>query len=125
LGFFPRFLSVTATLDAVFVNPRAKQLEIAVLVAAALFQRHNVVAFMIHPYRTACSTCELVTLHDAAPCGHPGITTDALGCPSLGLKYGQTSGVQRWNPCCVESLQCHRKRKKPQGVNRAAEFGCD
>lgn len=32
LGLFPRFLSVTATLDAVFVNPRAKQLEVVILV---------------------------------------------------------------------------------------------
>ena len=71
LGLFPRFLSVTATLDAVFVNPRAKQLEIAVLIAAALFQRGTVVNLMIHPYRTAAGTGELVPLHDAAAGVHP------------------------------------------------------
>lgn len=71
LGFFPRFLSVTATLDAVFVNPRAKQLEIAVFVAAALFQRNHMVAIVIHANQSTAGTGELVALHDAPPCSHP------------------------------------------------------
>ena len=65
LRLFPRLDVVAAAYTC------AKQLEIAVLIAAALFQRHNVVAFMIHPNRTTAGTGELVTLHDAASCIHP------------------------------------------------------
>lgn len=71
LGLFSRFLSVTATLDAVFVNPRAKQLQVVILVAAALFQWGAVVNLVIHPYRSTAGTGELVALHDPAPGAHP------------------------------------------------------
>lgn len=49
----------------------AKQLEVVVLVAAALLQGGAVVNLVIHPYRSTAGTGELVALNDPAPDVHP------------------------------------------------------
>ena len=83
-----------------------KQLQVVVVVAAALFQRNNVVAFMIHPYRTTAGTCELVPLHDAAPGCHPCATCNALGASRLCLQRGQSRCRNGREPV-RQSLQLH------------------
>ena len=83
-----------------------KQLQVVVVVAAALFQRNNVVAFMIHPYRTTAGTCEPVPLHDPAPGCHPCATCNALGASRLCLQRGQSRGCDGSQPV-RDALQLH------------------
>jgi len=66
-----------------------KQLQVAILVAASLFQRDNVIHLMIHADQPTSCACVLVPAHDSLSRVHPWCAAYALRCPSLSLKHRQ------------------------------------
>ena len=102
LGFFPRFLSVTATLDAVFVNPRAKRLHVRNVVATALLKRDDVVGFVAHSLQPTHCTCIVVAQEDALPQRGASASANAWCCPGLLLQRPYLAGAQHWQ----RGLEC-------------------